>query len=57
MNKNQQIKNEIKQSYINRKPLPIIEPSVEELAAHEKRLEAIKEESGGKCVWIDSGYD
>lgn len=42
---------------VNRKPLPIIEPTAEELAAHEKQLERIKGESGGKCVWIDSGYE
>ena len=49
--------NAIKLTDINRKPLPVIEPSTEELAAHEKRLEAIREESGGKCVWVDGGYD
>lgn len=41
---------------VNRKPLRIIEPTVEELAVHEQYLERIKEESGGKCVWIDKGY-
>lgn len=41
----------------NRKPLRIIEPTAEELAAHEQYLERIKDESGGKCVWIDSGYE
>ena len=41
----------------NRKPLPIIEPTPEELAAHEKYLEKIKEQSGGKCIWIDRGYE
>ncbi len=47
----------IKLTDANRKPLPIIEPSEEELAAHEKQLEVLRERSGGKCVWIDSGYD
>ncbi|MCZ6804055.1 MAG: DNA polymerase III subunit epsilon [Proteobacteria bacterium] len=47
----------IKLTDANRKPLPIIEPSEEELAAHEKQLEILRERSGGKCVWIDSGYD
>lgn len=42
---------------VNRKPLPVIEPTPEELAAHEKQLEVIKERSGGKCVWVDSGYE
>jgi len=42
---------------VNRKPLRVIEATAEELAEHEKYLERIKEESGGKCVWIDSGYD
>jgi len=41
----------------NRKSLPVIEPSAEELAAHEKQLEVLRERSGGKCVWVDSGYD
>jgi DNA polymerase III subunit epsilon len=42
---------------INRKPLRVIEATAEELAAHEKSLELIKEKSGGKCVWVDGGYD
>lgn len=42
---------------VNRKPLRIIEPTTEDLTAHEQYLERIKTESGGKCVWIDSGYD
>ena len=41
----------------NRKPLPIIMPNEEELAAHEKVLERIKGESGGKCIWVDNGYE
>ncbi len=41
----------------NRKPLPIIEPTAEELAAHEKYLELLREKSGGKCVWVDSGHE
>jgi DNA polymerase-3 subunit epsilon len=41
----------------NRKPLPIIQPSEEELAAHEKYLEVLREKSGGKCVWVDGGYE
>ncbi len=42
---------------VNRKPLRVIEATAEELVEHEKYLERIKEDSGGKCVWIDSGYD
>ena len=42
---------------VNRKPLRVIEATPEELAEHEKYLERIKEESGGKCVWVDSGYE
>ena len=42
---------------VNRKPLRVIEATVEELVEHEKYLERIKEESGGKCVWVESGYD
>ena len=41
----------------NRKPLPIIQPTEEELAAHEKYLEVLREKSGGKCVWVDNGYE
>ncbi|GJM04758.1 MAG: DNA polymerase III subunit epsilon [marine bacterium B5-7] len=42
---------------LNRKPLRVIDATVEELVEHEKYLERIKEESGGKCVWVDNGYD
>ncbi|MFT5396512.1 MAG: DNA polymerase-3 subunit epsilon [Gammaproteobacteria bacterium] len=42
---------------VNRKPLRVIEATAEELVEHEKYLERIKEESGGKCVWVDSGYE
>lgn len=35
----------------DRKPLPVIEPTADELTAHEQRLEAILAESGGKCIW------
>ena len=41
----------------NRKPLPIIQPTEEELAAHEKYLEVLREKSGGKCVWVENGYE
>ena len=34
-----------------RLPLPLIQPSAEELLLHEQRLEAIDEESGGNCIW------
>jgi DNA polymerase-3 subunit epsilon len=49
--------NAVRMNDVNRKPLPIIEPSEEELAAHEKYLEFLREQSGGKCVWVDSGYE
>jgi len=42
---------------VNRKPLRVIEATTEELVEHEKYLERIKEASGGKCVWLDSGYE
>jgi DNA polymerase III subunit epsilon len=42
---------------VNRKPLRVIEPTAEDLVAHEQYLERIKKESGGKCVWVDSGYE
>lgn len=49
--------NAIKLNNENRKPLPIIQLSEEELAAHEKYLEVLREKSGGKCVWVDNGYE
>ena len=35
----------------NRSRLRVIDPTTEELAAHEKRLETIRKNSGGKCIW------
>lgn len=35
----------------DRAPLRVIEPSAEELEAHEQRLLLIDTESGGNCVW------
>ena len=35
----------------NRPKLRVIQPSAEELAAHQQRLETIEKKSGGKCVW------
>ena len=32
--------------------LRLIQPTAEELQAHQQRLEAINKESGGKCVWL-----
>jgi DNA polymerase III subunit epsilon len=49
--------NAVRLSDTNRKPLPVIEPTVEELAAHEKYLELLSEKSAGKCVWIDGGHE
>ncbi len=31
--------------------LPVIKPTADELAAHQKRLEAIDKASNGKCLW------
>jgi DNA polymerase III subunit epsilon len=39
----------------DRPPLRVIEPSAEERAAHEQRLSAIDEASGGKCLWLKMG--
>ena len=52
-----QEQNTIRLNDKERKPLPIIEPNAEELAAHEKYLEMIKEQSGGECVWVNAGHD
>ncbi len=35
----------------NRQPLPVIEPTAEELEAHMQRLAAIDKESGGSLIW------
>lgn len=35
----------------NRARLRIIEPSAEELEAHQNRLETIRKKSNGKCIW------
>lgn len=48
--------NAIRLADTNRKSLRIIEPTAEELAAHEKYLELLREKSDGKCVWIDGGH-
>ena len=37
----------------NRPPLPIVRATADELAAHEARLTAIDEASGGNCVWLN----
>ena len=42
---------------IDRKPLRVIEATAEELVEHENFLERIKDDSEGKCVWIDGDYD
>ncbi len=35
----------------SRKPLPVIAPSAEELAAHQEQLVLLDKASGGHCVW------
>lgn len=42
---------------IDRKPLRVIDATAEELVEHENFLERIKDDSEGKCVWIDGDYD
>ncbi len=49
-NENEQGVNDI-QLDGNRQPLPVIEPSTEELEAHMQRLAAIDKESGGSLIW------
>ena len=49
-NENEQGVNDI-QLDGNRQPLPVIEPSAEELEAHMQRLAAIDKESGGSLIW------
>ncbi|MBU2985684.1 DNA polymerase III subunit epsilon [Saccharophagus degradans] len=36
----------------DRKPLPIIRASAEEMALHEKKLAEIDKASGGECLWL-----
>jgi len=51
----QLIKNtEIRRIDKNRSRLPIIMPTLEELAAHEQRLTVIDKKSSGQCVWLQS---
>jgi DNA polymerase III subunit epsilon len=44
--------NEIQRLPLHRKPLPIIEATSEELAAHLQKLASINKSSGGNCVWL-----
>lgn len=41
----------------NRARLAVIQPTAGELAAHQAMLEKIRQESGGKCIFVDAGYD
>lgn len=46
--------NEVRRLSPDRRPLPIILASTEELQAHEQKLAAIDKSSGGNCVWSRS---
>jgi DNA polymerase-3 subunit epsilon len=37
----------------DRKPLPVIRASLEDIAAHEAQLDVIASSSGGKVLWRD----
>jgi DNA polymerase III subunit epsilon len=39
----------------SRPPLPVLRASADELALHERRLDAIERASGGVCVWRATG--
>lgn len=43
---------EIRRLVPNRKPLPIIAATEDELVRHEEKLAAITKASGGNCVWL-----
>ena len=43
---------EIRRLSPDRKPLPVIPASAEELAAHAQKLDEINKGSGGNCVWL-----
>jgi DNA polymerase-3 subunit epsilon len=49
----QTIGEQLKRLSSERKPLPVIRASAEEIAAHEVQLEAIAGSSGGKVLWRD----
>jgi DNA polymerase-3 subunit epsilon len=44
----------IRRLMADRSPLPVFHASVEEVAAHEARLDALDKASGGQCVWRQS---
>ncbi len=44
--------NEIRRLPTNRRPLPVITMSEEELTLHEQKLAAIDKSSGGNCIWL-----
>ena len=35
-------------------PLPVIEPSAEELQAHQQLLDRIEQQSDGRCLWLQA---
>lgn len=43
---------EIRRLPINRKPLPVICATADELAEHDQKLAAINKSSGGNCIWL-----
>lgn len=43
---------EIRRLSPNRRPLPVIQASSEELQAHQEKLTAIDKSSGGNCIWL-----
>ena len=47
----QQMKERIQRLPKDRKPLPVIEASTEERAAHSAHLDAIAAAAGGKVIW------
>ena len=46
---------QIRRLAADRRPLPVVSASAEELAAHEALLEVIAETSGGRVLWRESG--
>ena len=46
---------EIRRLDADRPPLPVIQASEEEIAAHREWLERLEQESGGQCLWTRLG--
>jgi DNA polymerase III subunit epsilon len=46
-----EVANDVKRLAQDRQPLPVIEPTAQELQAHQAYLTALREKNDGQCVW------